>query len=134
MWQPAAWDGRSHHPGDQHDIPFDSEAYVHRSRRTGRAGRAVTAILYHPKGKAFPPGLERLRWAKPIDLMEVSTKCRTFNQNRLVQACFRQSYISYAEQELASISLAQRGFCNGWVADRKPTQMKLASLPDNLAS
>ena len=33
-----------------YDIPFDSEAYVHRIGRTGRAGRKGEAILFlHPR-------------------------------------------------------------------------------------
>ncbi|MFN5698675.1 MAG: DEAD/DEAH box helicase, partial [Cyanobacteriota bacterium] len=43
-----------------YDIPFDSEAYVHRIGRTGRAGRTGDAILFlTPRERRFLGGLER---------------------------------------------------------------------------
>ncbi len=42
------------------DIPFDSEAYVHRIGRTGRAGRTGEAILFvNPRERRFVSTLER---------------------------------------------------------------------------
>ncbi len=54
-----------------YDLPFDSEAYVHRIGRTGRAGRSGEAILFvHPRERRL---LERLEYAtrqaiQPMDL------------------------------------------------------------------
>ena len=42
------------------DIPFDTEAYIHRIGRTGRAGRSGEAILFvHPREKKALWGIEK---------------------------------------------------------------------------
>ncbi|MFO7628954.1 MAG: DEAD/DEAH box helicase [Prochlorococcaceae cyanobacterium] len=65
-----------------YDIPFDSEAYVHRIGRTGRAGRNGDAILFlTPRERRFLSGLERTV-GRPIEAMEVPNNA-TINQNRL---------------------------------------------------
>nr|AUG32711.1 putative ATP-dependent RNA helicase [Paulinella longichromatophora] len=65
-----------------YDIPFDSEAYVHRIGRTGRAGRTGDAILFlTPRERRFLGGLERAV-GRPIELMDVPNNA-TINQNRL---------------------------------------------------
>ena len=65
-----------------YDIPFDSEAYVHRIGRTGRAGRSGDAILFiTPRERRFLGGLERAV-GRPIEPMDVPNNA-TINQNRL---------------------------------------------------
>ncbi len=65
-----------------YDIPFDSEAYVHRIGRTGRAGRSGDAILFiTPRERRFLGGLERAV-GRPIEPMDVPSNA-TINQNRL---------------------------------------------------
>ena len=65
-----------------YDVPFDSEAYVHRIGRTGRAGRSGEAILFlTPRERRFLHGLERAV-GRPIEAMEVPNNA-TINQNRL---------------------------------------------------
>ena len=65
-----------------YDIPFDSEAYVHRIGRTGRAGRTGDAILFvTPRERRFLGGLERAV-GRPIEAMEIPSNA-TINQNRL---------------------------------------------------
>ena len=65
-----------------YDIPFDSEAYVHRIGRTGRAGRSGEAILFlTPRERRFLSGLERAV-GRPIEPMEVPNNA-AINQNRL---------------------------------------------------
>ena len=65
-----------------YDIPFDSEAYVHRIGRTGRAGRTGDAILFiTPRERRFLSGLERAV-GRPIEPMEIPNNA-TINQNRL---------------------------------------------------
>jgi ATP-dependent RNA helicase DeaD len=65
-----------------YDIPFDSEAYVHRIGRTGRAGRSGDAILFlTPRERRFLGGLERAV-GRPIEPMEVPSNA-TINQHRL---------------------------------------------------
>ena len=65
-----------------YDIPFDSEAYVHRIGRTGRAGRSGDAILFvTPRERRFVNGLERAT-GQPIEAMEVPSNA-AINQHRL---------------------------------------------------
>ena len=65
-----------------YDIPFDSEAYVHRIGRTGRAGRNGEAILFlTPRERRFLGGLERAV-GRAIEPMEVPSNA-AINQNRL---------------------------------------------------
>ena len=65
-----------------YDMPFDSEAYVHRIGRTGRAGRTGEAVLFvTPRERRFINNLERAT-GQPIEPMEVP--CNTaINQGRL---------------------------------------------------
>ena len=54
-----------------YDIPYDSEAYVHRIGRTGRAGRSGKAILFvAPREKRLLYTIEKAT-KKPITLMEL---------------------------------------------------------------
>jgi len=56
-----------------YDIPYDSEAYVHRIGRTGRAGRTGKAILFvAPREKRLLFTIEKAT-RKPITLMELPT-------------------------------------------------------------
>ena len=65
-----------------YDIPFDSEAYVHRVGRTGRAGRSGDAILFvTPRERRFLGGLERAV-GRPIEPMQIPSNA-TINQSRL---------------------------------------------------
>jgi ATP-dependent RNA helicase DeaD len=65
-----------------YDIPFDSEAYVHRIGRTGRAGRTGNAILFvTPRERRFITGLERAV-GRPIEAMEIPSNA-SINQSRL---------------------------------------------------
>ncbi len=54
-----------------YDIPYDTEAYVHRIGRTGRAGRSGEAILFvAPREKRMLRAIEKAT-RKPIELMEL---------------------------------------------------------------
>lgn len=65
-----------------YDIPFDSEAYVHRIGRTGRAGRSGEAILFvNPRERRFVSSLERAV-GQPIEAMVIPDNA-SINQNRL---------------------------------------------------
>ena len=65
-----------------YDMPFDSEAYVHRIGRTGRAGRTGEAVLFvTPRERRFIRNLERAP-GQPIEAMEVPGNT-AINQGRL---------------------------------------------------
>ena len=56
-----------------YDIPYDSEAYVHRIGRTGRAGRSGKAILFvAPREKRLLYAIERAT-RRPLTPMELPT-------------------------------------------------------------
>jgi ATP-dependent RNA helicase DeaD len=67
-----------------YDLPFDSEAYVHRIGRTGRAGRSGEAILFvHPRERRT---LKRLEQAtrQTIELMTIPST-RSINKQRVAR-------------------------------------------------
>ena len=54
-----------------YDIPYDTEAYIHRIGRTGRAGRKGDAILFvTPREKRMLSAIERAT-RQPIELMQL---------------------------------------------------------------
>ncbi len=58
-----------------YDVPFDSEAYIHRIGRTGRAGRTGKAILFlHPREKRMLSSIEKETGGKvaPMTLPTIS--------------------------------------------------------------
>lgn len=71
------------------DIPFDTEAYIHRIGRTGRAGRSGKAILFlTPRERSMLKSIERATRQK-IDVMplptvaEINAKRITEYKNRI---------------------------------------------------
>jgi ATP-dependent RNA helicase DeaD len=67
-----------------YDIPYDSEAYVHRIGRTGRAGRSGKAILFvAPREKRLLYTIEKAT-RKPITLMELPSGA-TVTKHRIDQ-------------------------------------------------
>jgi ATP-dependent RNA helicase DeaD len=65
-----------------YDLPFDSEAYVHRIGRTGRAGRSGEAILFvHPRERRMLHRLENATRHR-IEPMEVPSN-RLINKQRM---------------------------------------------------
>lgn len=67
-----------------YDLPFDSEAYVHRIGRTGRAGRSGEAILFvGPRDRRQLSNLERAT-RQPIEPMELPSN-RTLNKQRIAR-------------------------------------------------
>ncbi len=51
------------------DIPFDTEAYIHRIGRTGRAGRSGEAILFvHPRERKALYGIEKVTRQKITEM------------------------------------------------------------------
>lgn len=71
-----------------YDIPHDTEAYIHRIGRTGRAGREGDAILFvAPREKRMLAAIERAT-KKKIEMMELPST-QLINDRRIEQ--FKQS-------------------------------------------
>jgi ATP-dependent RNA helicase DeaD len=70
-----------------YDIPYDTEAYIHRIGRTGRAGRSGDAILFvAPRERRMLSAIERATRKKITELDLPSTE--TVNKKRI--ADFKQ--------------------------------------------
>jgi ATP-dependent RNA helicase DeaD len=120
-----------------YDIPFDSEAYVHRIGRTGRAGRSGEAILFlTPRERRFLGGLERAV-GKPIEPMDVPSNA-TINQHRLdrlrqrLTGAHQQSGCSAEERALLSEILqrvAQEQGCDPGALALAALELSLAGKP-----
>lgn len=79
-----------------YDIPTDTESYVHRIGRTGRAGRSGDAILFvSPRERYLLRAIERAT-RKPIELMELPST-ETINNLRMAQ--FKQRITDTLEAE-----------------------------------
>ncbi|MEB4589702.1 DEAD/DEAH box helicase [Candidatus Thiothrix sp. Deng01] len=79
-----------------YDIPTDTESYVHRIGRTGRAGRNGDAILFvSPRERHLLRAIERAT-RKPIELMELPST-ETINNLRIAQ--FKQRITDTLEAE-----------------------------------
>jgi ATP-dependent RNA helicase DeaD len=71
-----------------YDIPYDTEAYIHRIGRTGRAGKEGDAILFvAPRERRMLSAIERAT-KKKIDLMELPST-ELINDKRIAQ--FKQN-------------------------------------------
>ncbi len=79
-----------------YDIPYDTEAYVHRIGRTGRAGRQGTAILFvAPRETRMLKAIERAT-RQPIEPIALPTR-EAVAGRRVAQ--FRQQIIETLEKE-----------------------------------
>ena len=82
-----------------YDMPFDSEAYVHRIGRTGRAGRSGEAILFvTPRERRFVNNLERAV-GQAIEPMAIPSNAE-INQARLDK--LRQRLTDAAQLDVAA--------------------------------
>ena len=112
-----------------YDMPFDSEAYVHRIGRTGRAGRTGEAVLFvSPRERRFISNLERAT-GQPIEPMEIPGNA-AINQGRLDRLRLRLSEAARngrpSEDETALLKeLIQR---IGTELEMTPDQLALAAL------
>lgn len=83
-----------------YDIPTDTESYVHRIGRTGRAGRSGDAILFvSPRERHLLRAIERAT-RKPIELMELPST-ETINNLRIAQFKQRITDTLEADDSLA---------------------------------
>ena len=108
-----------------YDMPFDSEAYVHRIGRTGRAGRTGEAVLFvTPRERRFINNLERAT-GQPIEPMEVPGNT-AINQGRLDRLHKRLSEAAHKERPNAEeVALLKE------LLQRIGTELELS--PDQLA-
>ncbi len=84
------------------DIPYDTESYVHRIGRTGRAGREGEAILFvAPREFRMLRAIERAT-NQPIDRMELPTAA-DINSNRMAR--FKQRISDTLDNEDTSLFL-----------------------------
>lgn len=94
-----------------YDIPYDSEAYVHRIGRTGRAGRSGKAILFvAPREKRLLYTIEKAT-KKPITLMELPsgatvTKHRIDQFTAQISEALKETDLSFFNDLLAEFSHA----------------------------
>jgi len=79
-----------------YDIPYDTESYVHRIGRTGRAGRLGTAILFvAPRERRMLQAIERAT-RQPIESMTLPT-ASDINAHRVTR--FKQSITDTMDNE-----------------------------------
>ena len=79
-----------------YDIPYDTESYVHRIGRTGRAGRSGDAILFvAPRERRMLKAIERAT-GQPIESMEMPS-VSDINESRVEK--FKQRIIDALGQE-----------------------------------
>jgi ATP-dependent RNA helicase DeaD len=79
-----------------YDIPYDTESYVHRIGRTGRAGRTGDAILFvAPRERRMLKAIERAT-GQTIESMEMPS-VRHINQNRVER--FKQRILDALNQK-----------------------------------
>jgi len=85
-----------------YDIPYDTEAYVHRIGRTGRAGRTGDAILFvAPREKRLLSAIEKAT-RKKIEIMELPST-EIINNKRIAK--FKQKITdTLANEDLALFS------------------------------
>ena len=115
-----------------YDMPFDSEAYVHRIGRTGRAGRSGEAVLFvTPRERRFISNLERAT-GQPIEPMEGPGNA-AINQGRLDRLHQRLSDAVERERPSEEESALLKELIQriGTERDITPEQMAYAAL--NLA-
>ena len=88
-----------------YDVPYDTEAYIHRIGRTGRAGRRGDAILFvAPRERRMLSAIEKATRQKIEQMMLPSTE--TVNNKRI--ADFKQKITD-------TLSLGELGFMQGLV-------------------
>ncbi len=79
-----------------YDIPYDTEAYIHRIGRTGRAGRSGEAIMFvAPREKRMLQTIERAT-GKSIELFDIPSN-EAINQHRVAK--FKQRISDAIEQD-----------------------------------
>ncbi|MCB4395337.1 DEAD/DEAH box helicase [Synechococcus sp. HB1133] len=115
-----------------YDMPFDSEAYVHRIGRTGRAGRTGEAVLFvTPRERRFIRNLERAT-GQPIEAIEVPGNT-AINQGRLDRLRKRLSDAAQAERSDADEAALLQELMQRVATELELSSEQLAMAALNLA-
>ena len=116
-----------------YDMPFDSEAYVHRIGRTGRAGRTGEAVLFvTPRERRFIRNLERAT-GQPIEAMEVPGNT-AINQGRLDRLRKRLSDAAQSQRPDADEAALLQELMQRVATELELSPEQLAMAARNLAS
>ncbi len=110
-----------------YDIPYDTEAYIHRIGRTGRAGRKGDAILFvAPRERRMLGAIERATRQKISELELPSTE--TVNKKRI--ADFKQKITdTIGKGHLAFM----RGIIEEYQSETEASAMDIAAAMANIA-
>ncbi len=110
-----------------YDIPYDTEAYIHRIGRTGRAGRSGDAILFvAPRERRMLGAIERATRQKITELELPSTE--TVNKKRI--ADFKQKITdTIAKGHLAFM----RGIIEEYQSETEASAMDIAAAMANIS-
>ena len=112
-----------------YDMPFDSEAYVHRIGRTGRAGRSGEAILFvTPRERRFVNNLERAV-GQEIEPMAIPSNAE-INQSRLDKLRQRLTDAANGEPNKSDEAVLLQELLQrvGQEHDLDPSRLALAAL------
>ena len=112
-----------------YDMPFDSEAYVHRIGRTGRAGRSGEAILFvTPRERRFVNNLERAV-GQEIEPMAIPSNAE-INQSRLDKLRQRLTDAATSEPNQSDEAVLLQELLQrvGQEHDLDPSRLALAAL------
>src|SRR5690606_10756332 len=90
-----------------YDIPYDTESYIHRIGRTGRAGRKGEAILFvAPRERGMLRAIERAT-RQPIEPMALPS-AEAVNESRVARFTARIGEVIEAGQHGAYLDMLQR--------------------------
>jgi ATP-dependent RNA helicase DeaD len=110
-----------------YDIPYDTEAYIHRIGRTGRAGRTGDAILFvAPRERRMLGAIERATRQKINELELPSTE--TVNKKRI--ADFKQKITDTIANGHLSF---MRGIIKEYQSETEASAMDIAAAMANIA-
>ncbi|MDN3639684.1 DEAD/DEAH box helicase [Simiduia curdlanivorans] len=127
------------------DIPYDSEAYVHRIGRTGRAGRSGKAIMFvAPREKRLLYAIEKATNQR-IERMELPTgdavtkqRIDQFNELLMTTLTEQRDQLDFFYQLLAEFSKANDVSAEEIASvlaylcqKERPLQVKLADVPNS---
>lgn len=124
-----------------YDMPHDTESYIHRIGRTGRAGREGTAILFiPPRGQRMLESIERATGQKitPFELpsAESISESRIDRFKKEIQSIALQQDLDFMEKVVTDfanegdLSLEQIAASLAWLAQKdRPLSAEVFDIP-----